>query len=230
MKTTMSKAGGIRMAAALIGAACVSTASAQQQPLDTQSLPASRVQAASCAEVAWEKDLLALYPRIAEGCQEVVVSDDVKWARFEADYIQRNRDGSVTLDFKNRQGRSLEELTLTFAAEQRVLIDGRPYPFSDLTRGQRVSLYVPEGTFAVAVEPGAPPEQLAQIVRDPIRVAQADPAPQLAQADRTPAQVEPRLPSTAGPLPLLLLAGLVSALVGLGLTVRRRFKAKVVVS
>lgn len=230
MKTTMSKAGGIRMAAALIGALCASAAGAQQEPLDTRSLPASRVQAASCAEVAWEQDLLALYPRIAEGCQEVVVSDDVKWARFEAAYVRSNRDGSVTLEFNNRQGRSLEELTLTFSPEQRVLIDGRPYRFSDLTRGQQLNVYIPEGMFAVAVEPGAAPEQLAQIVREPIRLAQADPAPQLAQADRAPAQVEPRLPSTAGPLPLTLLAGLVSALAGLGLTIRRRFKPKVVVS
>jgi hypothetical protein len=224
MKTTMSKAGGIRVTAALIGALCLSAAGAQQ--LDTGDLAPSSVGAASCAEVAWDKDLLALYPRIAEGCQEVVVSNDVKWARFEADYVRSDRDGLVTLEFKNREGLLLEQITVAPASEQRVRIDGRPYRFSELTRGQPLNVYVPESIFAVAVEPGAPPEQLAQIVRDPIRLAQADPAPQLAQAERGPAQAEPRLPSTAGPLPLLLIAGLVSALAGLGLTIRRRFETK----
>jgi hypothetical protein len=228
MNTTMIKAGGIRITAALIGAICLSAAGAQQ--LDTRDLPTSSVGAAGCAEVAWNDEMLALYPRIAEGCQEVVVSNDVRWARFEADFVRSDRDGLVTLDFKNREGLLLEQITVTPASEQRVQIDGRPYRFSELTRGQPLNVYVPENIFGVAVEPGAPPEQLAQIVRDPIRVAQADPVPQLAQADRTPAQAEPRLPSTAGPLPLLLIAGLVSALAGLGLTIQRRFKAKVVVS
>jgi hypothetical protein len=216
------------MTAALIGALCLSAAGAQ--PLDTRDLPTSSVAAASCAEVTWDEEMLALYPRIAEGCQEVVISNDARWARFAAEYVRSDRDGLVTLDFKDREGLLLEQVTVTPAPEQRVRIDGRPYRFSELTRGQPLNVYVPESIFAVAVEPGAPPEQLAQIVRDPIRLAQAEPAPQLAQADRVPAQPEPRLPSTAGPLPLLLIAGVMSALAGLGLTIRRRFKAKGVVS
>ena len=69
-----------------------------------------------------------------------------------------------------------------------------------------------------------PFEQLAQIVRQPTSQAQT---PLLAQADRVPAGTSTRrLPSTAGPLPLFALAGLISVLSGLGLTIRRRFLAR----
>jgi len=213
METKMSELGGFRIAVTLIGAICASAAGAQQRT-DAGNLPEPRVQSASCAEVAWNTDLLAQYPRIGEGCHEVVIAEGTKWARFEADLVRSNRDGSVTLEFKDRQGRSMEELTLMPASEQRVSIDGRTYRFSELTRGQELNLYVPEGIFAVGSTPGAPTEQLAQIVREPAPVAQ------VAQADRAPART---LPSTAGPLPLLVLAGLMSLLGGLGLTIRRRF-------
>jgi hypothetical protein len=80
--------------------------------------------------------------------------------------------------------------------------------------------------FAVAIEPDAPPEQLAQIVLEPISPAQANPAQAelLAQTDPAPARATTarRLPATAGLLPLFALAGLMSLLGGLGLTIRRR--------
>jgi hypothetical protein len=218
MEMTIREVSGT-IAFALLGVLCVSTVSAQQ-PLNPQNLPATRVQTQSCAEVNWAKDMLAQYPRIAEGCQEVVTSGGRKWARFEADLVRNNPDGTVTLNFKNRQGRSMENLTLMPVPGQRVSIGDRKYRFTELNAGQTVSVYVPEGMFAVASEPGAPPEQLAQIVTEPEpeRVAQAEAAP-AAQASRMPQ----RLPSTAGPLPLVALAGLLSALAGLGLRLRRRF-------
>ncbi len=217
MKT--SETSGVRLAATLIGVICATGAAAQQQ-LETRNLQPD-VQAASCAAVEWNKDLLAQYPRLAEGCQEVVTSEGKKWARFGADFVRSNRDGSVTLEFKDRRGRSMEQLTLMPALTQRISIDGHDYRFSELSRGQQLNLYVPEGMYGVALEPGAPPEQVAQIVREPAQPATA----QLAQADRAPAGAAQRLPSTAGPLPLLALGGLVSLLCGLSLWIKRRFLA-----
>lgn len=226
METKMKELSGIRAAATLVGLLCASAAGAQQQPpLETRDLPNTRVEAASCAEVSWERQLLTQYPRIAEGCQEVIVVDGQKWARFAADLVRTNRDGSVTLDFNDREGRSMEQLTLMPGEGQTVAIGGRNYRFSELIRGQELNLYVPEGVFAIGLEPGAPRERLAQIVAEPVQLAQAEPAPapQLAQAE--PARTPARLPSTAGPLPLVALGGLVSLLAGLGLAIRRRFFA-----
>jgi hypothetical protein len=226
MKSNRNEVNVIRLGAALVGLICAGTTGAQQQ-LDTSNLPRARVQAASCTDVNWAKDLVAVYPRVADGCQQVVLVDGVKWARFDADFVRAdNRSSTVTLNFKNRQGIPMGGLALKPATEQRVLIDGRAYRFSELTRGQRLNVYIPEGMFALAVEPGAPPEQLAQIVQEPITPAPANPAQAglLAQTDPTPARATTaqRLPATAGPLPLFALAGLVSLLGGLGLTIRRR--------
>lgn len=219
MRTKMSELGGIAVAVTLLGTACASNAVAQED------FPRTRVQTASCTEVAWERDLLARYPRIAQGCQEVVIVEGTKWARFEADLVRTNRDGSVTLDFKGRNGVPAERLTLMPGLELRASIDGREYRFTELARGQTLNLYIPERMFAVAAQPGASAPQLAQIVAEPEQVAQAPTAqPQVAQASAPPQ----RLPSTAGPLPWLWLGGLVSVVAGLGLAIRRVWGALVV--
>jgi hypothetical protein len=221
METKMNEVSTARLAMTLFAVMCASTAGAQQ-PLDTQDLAATRVQAASCADVEWETNLLAQYPRIAEGCQEVIGANGRQWARFEAELLRSNPNGTVTLNFKNREGRSLETLTLMPVDGQRVAIGSRQYRFSELEAGQTLSLYVPEGIFAVAAEVGAPTEQLAQIVREPVQLAQAQPAPQPAAQ---PAQPRQTLPQTAGALPLVALAGLLSAFGGVGLGIRRRLLA-----
>ena len=159
----MNEVGGIRIAATLIGLVCVSAASAQQRP-GTANLVQLSGLAASCADVAWESKLLDWYPTIGEACQGVIVSGGRKWASFEADLVRNNSDGSVTLDVKDREGRSMDEVVLMPPPGQRVFINGRTYRFSDLTRGQELNVYIPEGIFAVASELGAPTEQLARIV------------------------------------------------------------------
>jgi hypothetical protein len=218
---------GIRIAATLIGVICGGAAGAQQASDGGDNLPRPRTQAATCDEVNWEKDLLERYPRIGDGCQEVVISEGRKWARFEAEFIGAHDDGRVTLDFKDRNGRSIEAITLLPASAQRARLDGRSYELGQLTRGQELNLYLPEGIFAVATEPGASPEQLAQIVVTPVQlraqVAQEPTGPLLAQANPPQGRTPQALPNTAGPLPLFALAGLISLLGGLGLTIRRRF-------
>lgn len=72
---------------------------------------------------------------------------------------------------------------------------------------------------------GAPPEQMAQIVREPIQLAQAQPTPTPQPAAQPAAQTKQMLPRTTGMLPLVALAGLLSALGGIGLGLRRRLLA-----
>lgn len=234
METKVNGLGGIQLAATLIGVACAGAVGAQQASDGGDNLPQPRTQAASCAGVAWEADLLARYPRIGDACQEVVMSEGRKWARFEAELVRAYADGRVTLDFQDRRGSSIEQITLMPARGQRVSIDGRIVEFKDVQRSQELNLYLPEGMFAMATEPGAPLEELAEIVLEPVeRRAEVSPEPAraaaeplLAQADRTPGRTPAVLPDTAGPLPLFALAGLLSMLGGLGLAIRRRFFAR----
>jgi hypothetical protein len=101
--------------------------------------------------------VLALYPRISEACQEIVLSDGVKWARFDADLVRQGH-GNATLNFRDRDGRSMQQVTLKPGGEQRALIEGRSYSLAELPIGQRLTVYVPERMFAAAtVAPGASP-------------------------------------------------------------------------
>lgn len=220
-KTKRSTSVQLKTMAAAIALIGTSAAGAQE----ATNLPDPRVQMQSCEDVDWASDLLTRYPRIAEGCHEVVVANGSKWARFEADFKQRNIDGSVTANVKDRRGRSMGDLTLMPATGQHALIDGQKVRFADLNRGQSLNMYIPEHMFAVATEPGVPPTQLAQIVVEPVQLAQVtNELPQQQQISPQPRQTLPQqLPSTAGPLPWLLLLGQASLLSGLGLSLRRKF-------
>lgn len=207
----------MKVSLTVTGLACAGLAGAQE--LDVEKLGEQEIQPASCRAVAWQKELLARYPRIADACQEVVIANGVKFARFTGELRSTHRDGTVTVDFKDRRNASLGRLTLRPAPEQRVLIEGRRYRFADLDRGQELSLYVPEGLYAVATEPGPPPERMAQIVPSETRAPAATTEPaRVAQATAAPAA---RLPDTAGSAPLLVLAGLLAAAGGCALTLRR---------
>lgn len=185
-------------------------------------MPDPETERVSCNEVnwrtGWDVELLSHFPRIADGCHEVVVRDGIKWIRFEADFVRLNRDGSVVSTFKNPRGRSIGNLTLMPAEGQRVMLSGRSTSFSDLLPGQELNFYVPEGTFAFASEPAAPRGQVARVVaveEEPTRLAQVEPR-------TTTAQQPTRLPRTAGPLPLVALGALLSLMAGIGVGIRRR--------
>lgn len=200
---------------------------AAQAPLNTNNLPEPSIDTAPCADVIWNTDLISKYPRISRGCREVVLVNGQKWARFEADFVQNNSDGSFTSEFMDTHDRSLGNVTLIPTAEQRVTLDGRKYKFTELTRDQKLNFYIPEGVYGFASEPDAPSGQYAQIVRfddDAATSVELEPKPErMAQVNPEPEPSLPRLPDTAGPLPLLALGGLLSLLGAAGLGIRRRF-------
>ena len=193
-----------RLALVIGGLLLASAAGAQD--LDVEALATTDQDAASCAAVQWDARLLAEYPRVAQACHEVIVSDGQKWARFETELVSVNRSGAVKSNFKDRDDNYMGAITITPAHDQTVEIDGTQYEFSALRPGQMLNVYVPEGMYAFSMAPGAPPAEVVEIVDEP---APADP-------------VIARLPSTAGPLPWLALGGLVSLLGGIGFAIRRR--------
>jgi hypothetical protein len=182
-------------------------------------MPAPGMDRVSCSEVDWHRDMLRDYPWVADACHEAIIVDGKKWARFEAEFQQLNRDGTIDSNFRNDRGRSLGSVSLQPGPDQRVLLDGRSTRFSELRRGQVLNFYVPDGEFTFVTEPGAPTTDQVQIVQR----RDEQPARELAQAERTTTERRDRLPATAGPLPILALGGLLSLLGGFSLTMRRRF-------
>lgn len=204
-------------AALLLGLTWTGSTMAQQSE---STMPSPEVDRASCTEVEWHRDMLRDYPWVANACHEAIIVDGKKWARFEAEFQQLHRDGTITSIFRNDRGRSLGSVSLEPGPDQRVLLDGSPTRFSDLPRGQVLNFYAPEGMYAFTTEPGAPATEQVRVVKP--RAAQ--PSRQLAQAEPSTTRRPSTLPATAGPLPIIALGGLLSLLGGVTLTMRRRLK------
>jgi len=76
----MMNSSAIRIA---IAAAMLTVANAAgAQNADPKTLAKPQVNEASCDDIQWQKQIVARYPNIAAGCQEVVVSKDNRFARF----------------------------------------------------------------------------------------------------------------------------------------------------
>jgi LPXTG-motif cell wall-anchored protein len=207
-----------RLIALMVGLAFASSLPAQD--LNTGRLAPTETRMLSCGQVdmAWNVELITQYPRIPEACFEVVTNNNIKWARFEADFVRLDRDGSVVADFYGPSGAKMGRYTVLNNPGDQVTLGGRKYPFSALRSGQRINLYVPEGAAALTTEPGLPPDRYGRFVRYeelPLERRVADPAP-------TTNYYAAQLPNTAGPLPWFAVAGLGALLGGLGLRLRKR--------
>lgn len=207
------------IAALLFAGLIGSSTLAAQETQERSEMPRPSEDASSCQDVEWNTDLLSRYPWAKGSCHEVIVVDGQKWSRFEADFEGMNRDGTFDVDFLNRQGRSQGVVTLKPGSNQTVLLDNREYEFSELRDNQKLNLYVPEGAYSFAVEPGAEPDELVEVV-EPKKPATE--RTRLARADTRSERRATTLPATAGPLPLLALGGMIALLSGFGLTMRRR--------
>ncbi len=218
--------------AALLAAACALGGNAFAQTMDdSQNLPRPATDAASCNDVNWNTRLLGDYPWVSRACHEVVDAEGARWARFEADFAQVNSDGTITADFRGPQGQRAGSVQLQPGDGQTVSLDGRPYEFSELRRGQSLNFYVPEGVYGFTSEPTQRSPQLtarstsedrSTTQRQTTQSQQPDRSTRMAQAEPRQQQRASELPRTAGPVPLLALGGGLSLLAGLGLSLRRR--------
>lgn len=216
MKTRSQAMKGVVTAMLLTGFVWAGGAVAQQTKQDFKAYPKPSVNAESCQQMDWNKDLLSRYPWAVDACQEVITVNGEKFARFEGHIVRHNRDGSFETQFVNRNGKHVKDwgtMDLLPSPEQHVLLSGEPSHFKELPRNQVLNFYVPEKRFGVAEEPGG---ALATVVAAPAgqQVAMAEPA------------AKSQLPKTAGPLPAIALGGLLSLFGALGLTIRRRASAR----
>lgn len=208
---------GLTSAALLLSLSWTDSALAQQP---ARSMPAPDVDRSSCTDINWHRDMLQEYPWVADACHEAVVVDGQKWARFEAEFQELNRDGTITSDFRDDRGRSLGTVNLRPGPDQQVMMDGRRTNFSDLRRGQVLNFYATEGQYTFATEPNASVNEQIEIVQ-----RQSDQrSRELTRSEPASDRRASRLPATAGPLPMLAFGGMLSLLGGLTLTMRRRLR------
>jgi hypothetical protein len=191
----------------LCGLALTGAVQAQQQ-----NFPDTSTRKASCTDFQWNGDMVRDHPRVIDACQEVVEAGGTNWARLTARYGGMLRDGSVVFNIEDMRGRFVEKVTIQPRPGQVAYIDNRATPFNRLRSTDDISLYTPEGRYGFGTQPGVPPEEVAVVTPAP------EPAEQMVAQQEQPAV----LPQTAGPVPFLALAGLLSLLGGLGLRLLRR--------
>jgi hypothetical protein len=176
--------------------ACASAASAQSST-DRSFTAVSD----NCDSVTWSERAVATYPTIASACQGVEQRNGKRYVKFSGTVKRTENQGQrLVVNFKDGG-----EVTLTPPAETNLYVNGKKTPVSDLARGDQLNFYIAEDRLAAQFPETE--QQSARLVIVPIVVREQ----QLAS-----------LPSTAGPLPLLALAGTLSLGLGGLLTLYRR--------
>lgn len=204
----------IRFSAALLSFAITGIVFAQQ----TTQFPKEQVRKRSCADFGWNADMARQHPRVVKACQEVVIVNGVSWARLAADFTSIDNDGTVNFSIHDQNNRYVEAVTIEPRAGQVAYINDRPTAFDHLHTSDTINLYVPEGQYGYATQPGVPVEELATAVSAPAP-ASVDTQAEVAVADNAPPPAT--LPQTASDIPLLALGGLISLCGGLALSLRR---------
>jgi len=107
--------------------------------------PAAFAENDTCASIDWNPQILARFASIDQACQEVVVRDGKKYARFEVKLIRAKSDGKVTVRMRLRDGSHVEG---TFFAPKdfHVLSNSglTAFHMSDLSPGDILDVYIPE--------------------------------------------------------------------------------------
>ena len=176
--------------------ACASAASAQSSK-DRSFTAVSD----NCDSVTWSEQAVATYPRIASACQGVEQRNGKRYVKFSGTVKRSENHGQrLTINFKDGG-----EVTLTPPAETQLYIKGKKTPIADLARGDELNFYIAEDRLAAQFPETE--EVSARFVIVPIVIHE---------------QRLAALPSTAGPLPLLALAGTLTLGLGGLLSLYRR--------
>jgi LPXTG-motif cell wall-anchored protein len=199
----------------LLSLVLAGTVQAQQS-----NFPNERTRKASCTDFQWNNDMLRDHPRVIDACQEVVVAGGANWARLSARYVEVRDDGSVVFNIQDTRGRFIEKVEIQPRPGQVAYINDRATPFERLRTTDEINLYQPEGRYGFGTQPGVPLDELAAVTPTATRVEP--------RVDQRVAQREQpaMLPQTASPIPFLALAGLLSLLGGLGLSLVRRSQTR----
>ena len=180
---------------------CASAATAQTS-VDKSFTAVSK----DCSGIQWSQRALTMYPTIGSACQSVEERNGKTFVKFQGTLKKNvNRGQQLVVNFKDGG-----DVTLTPPPETSFYVDGKKTKVADLQRGSELNFYIAEDRLAAQI-----PETEVQTARLVIVPLVANEEPERMAS----------LPSTAGPLPLLGLGGMLSLGFGglLSLYRRRRY-------
>ncbi|EED31629.1 LPXTG-motif cell wall anchor domain protein [gamma proteobacterium NOR5-3] len=183
------------MKAHVIGAAIAIAMSAQSWAQDA---------APGCDDLVWSAQVLAANPDIALSCKGVYVRNNQLYAKVTIE-LTRVRGNRITFRPEHTDGSQGARRSIRVSNSWRADIDGREYRAAELSPGQKLSVYIPEDRFALAVDDGDfdGDEELIRIEEEATVVA---------------------MPKTASSVYATLAAGLAFLGLGVIMTTRRRLR------
>ena len=180
---------------------CASAATAQTS-VDKSFTAVSK----DCDGIQWSQRALTMYPTIASACQSVEERNGKTFVKFQGTLKKNvNRGEQLVVNFKDGG-----DVTLTPPPETSFYVDGKKTKVANLQRGSELNFYIAEDRLA------------AQVPETEVTTARLIVVPLVANEE--PERMA-SLPSTAGPLPLLALGGMLTLGFGglLSLYRRRRY-------
>ena len=154
----------------------------------------------TCDDIEWSSVVTDEYPTIADACNAVMEKDGELYARVTVELL-RVRGDVLTFRVLNRDGSSGGSYTQNVGRDWRANIGGNQYRARDLSRGQRLNVYLPGDRWAIIHEGEDGPAVEAEVV---------------------PVEPAPELPTTASQWPLLGTIGAGLLMLGGFLTLMRR--------
>jgi hypothetical protein len=117
----------------------------------------------SCKDVTYSEEFLAHYPKAGAACREVTMKDGEKWVRFEAD-VTKVKGDQVTANIVDNYNNTVSTLTVKAAADARVMVDGKETKYSQLVKGDKLDVWLPESKLGFYATPGASNVQKLAVV------------------------------------------------------------------
>jgi hypothetical protein len=111
----------------------------------------------TCADIHYNAEFLAAYPRAPAACQEVVTNGGKLTARFSA-AVTRVEKEYIQLNFLNTMGKPIEpvkELTLLTLAGQTVRVNGKDVAYGTLAKGDKIDFWLPENAVGFITNPNS---------------------------------------------------------------------------
>jgi hypothetical protein len=186
----------------LMAAGLLLAAFAAEQPAHAQS---------GCADIDFTSSITDRFPNARNACLGIETREGRQFAHFQAEIV-RVSGNQVRARFLRPDGSYSETFAFDMDAGDRVEVGGRSYRYRELSRGQQLDIYVPNDRWEFHI-----PEEDDFSVARTVAVAM----PYEADTGGEGAM----LPQTAGPLPLLGLAGVLLTAAGLALAAIRRWLA-----
>jgi hypothetical protein len=168
-----------------------------------------QAQNAACRDVQFSDDVLSRFPKAPASCLDVIERDGQHYAVFKAE-LQEVRGNNLRVRIKNPDGSYSATTSIATKPGRKVLIDGKPYPVSELAADQELTAYVRVDRPMIAL-PSATESEPLDVVPfaddGPVRVASSG---------------SPTMPHTASSLGVVALLGQFSLAVALAMTVIRK--------